>query len=46
MKTLLIEINVNPAITFNTDVLIVTIPPAVGEGMRKYSFEKKRNLKN
>ena len=46
MKTWLIEINVNPAITCNTDVLIAAIPPAVDEGIRKYSLEKKRNLKN
>ena len=35
MKTWLIEINVNPAITCNTDVLIAAIPPAVDEGIRK-----------
>ena len=29
MKTWLIEINVNPAITCTTDVLIAAIPPAV-----------------
>ena len=36
----------NPAITCNTDVLMAAIPPAVDEGIRKYSLEKKRNLKN
>jgi hypothetical protein len=35
MKTWLIEINVNPAITCNTDVLYAAIPPAISEGLRK-----------
>ena len=35
MKTYLIEINVNPAITCNTDVLYAAIPPAISEGIRK-----------
>ena len=35
MKVWLIEINVNPAITCNTDVLIKAIPPAIEEGIRK-----------
>jgi hypothetical protein len=38
MKTWLIEINVNPAITCNTDVLNAAIPPAIIEGLRKISF--------
>jgi D-alanine-D-alanine ligase-like ATP-grasp enzyme len=36
MKTWLIEINVNPALTTNTDVLIQAIPPAIEEGLRMY----------
>lgn len=35
MKTWLIEINVNPAITTNTDVLVKAIPPAIEEGISK-----------
>ena len=34
MKVWLIEINVNPAITCNTDVLVSSIPPAIEEGIR------------
>ena len=44
MKTWLIEINVNPAITCNTDVLIAAIPPAVDEGIRMSYFCFKLNL--
>jgi D-alanine-D-alanine ligase-like ATP-grasp enzyme len=36
MKAWLIEINVNPAITCNTDTLIKAIPPAIEEGIRNY----------
>ena len=36
MKTWLIEINVNPAITCNTDVLNLAIPPAISEGLRTF----------
>ena len=35
MKVWLLEINVNPAITTNTDTLISAIPPAIEEGIRK-----------
>jgi hypothetical protein len=35
MKAWLIEVNVNPAITCNTDVLDNAIPPAITEGIRK-----------
>lgn len=35
MKVWLIEVNVNPAITTNTEVLNVAIPPAVEEGISK-----------
>lgn len=35
MKVWLIEINVNPAITCNTDTLNKAIPPAIEEGIRK-----------
>lgn len=35
MKVWLIEINVNPAITCNTDTLFKAIPPAIEEGIRK-----------
>jgi hypothetical protein len=34
MKVWLIEINVNPAITTNTDTLVKAIPPAIEEGIR------------
>ena len=34
MKVWLIEINVNPAITTNTDTLIKAIPPAIEEGIQ------------
>ena len=34
MKAWLIEINVNPAITTNTDTLIKAIPPAIEEGIQ------------
>lgn len=36
MKTWLIEINVNPAITTNTDTLVKAIPTVVEEGISKY----------
>lgn len=36
LKTYLIEINVNPAITTNTDILIQAIPPAISEGIRMF----------
>lgn len=35
MKLWLIEINVNPAITCNTDTLNKAIPPVIEEGIRK-----------
>ncbi len=38
MKVWLIEINVNPAITCNTDVLIKAIPPAIEEGISESIF--------
>jgi hypothetical protein len=44
MKTWLIEINVNPAITCNTDTLNKAIPPAIEEGL-KISIECFEKLK-
>lgn len=38
MKAWLIEINVNPAITCNTDTLIKAIPPAIEEGIRMFKL--------
>ena len=38
MKVWLIEINVNPAITTNTDVLVKAIPPAIEEGICNLNF--------
>lgn len=35
MKIWLIEVNVNPAITTNTDVLIKAIPPVIEEGISR-----------
>ena len=35
MKVWLIEINVNPAITTNTDTLVKAIPPVIEEGISK-----------
>jgi hypothetical protein len=40
MKAWLIEINVNPAITCNTDVLVAAIPPAVDEGIRMLNIKQ------
>ncbi|CAF0708512.1 unnamed protein product [Brachionus calyciflorus] len=47
MKTWLIEINVNPAITTNTDTLVKAIPPAIEEGIKISieCFEKARSNK-
>ena len=41
MKVWLIEINVNPALTTNTNTLIQAIPPVVQEAIRK---KKKRKI--
>lgn len=38
MKVWLIEINVNPAITTNTNTLLQAIPPVVKESIRMRSF--------
>ena len=35
MKVWLLEINVNPAITTNTETLVKVIPSAIEEGIRK-----------
>jgi D-alanine-D-alanine ligase-like ATP-grasp enzyme len=40
MKVWLIEINVNPAITCNTETLNKVIPSAVEEGIGKFLKEK------
>ena len=47
MKVWLIEINVNPAITTNTDTLIKAIPPAIEEGIQVAveCFEKTKSNK-
>jgi tubulin--tyrosine ligase like protein 10 len=36
MKIWLIEINVNPAITTNTEALVKAIPPVIDEGIRMF----------
>ena len=41
MKVWLIEINVNPALTTNTNTLIQAIPPVVQESICKISFSLK-----
>lgn len=38
MKIWLIEVNVNPAITTNTDVLIKAIPPVIEEGISRTKY--------
>lgn len=38
MKVWLIEVNVNPAITTNTEVLAKAIPPVIEEGISKCCF--------
>lgn len=40
MKVWLIEVNVNPAITTNTEVLLTAIPPVIEEGISKLSNSK------